>query len=54
VTDKSTHIVGIALRPKRATDLPILYAVPDLEPRRRSDPAPYAPSLTAEQVPWRS
>lgn len=53
VTDKSTHIVGIALRPKRETDLPVLYALPALEPRRRHDPAPYAPSLTAGQVPWR-
>nr|WP_239062677.1 helix-turn-helix transcriptional regulator [Streptomyces sp. SID13031] len=59
VIDKSTNIVGIALRPRRETDLPVLYAVPDLEPRGRRDPAQYEPgyqtrpSLAAGQVPWR-
>jgi AraC-like DNA-binding protein len=33
VTDKSTSVVNIALRPRRMTDLPILYAIPDLEPQ---------------------
>jgi AraC family transcriptional regulator len=31
VTGNSTSIVNIALRPRRTTDLPVLYAVPDLE-----------------------
>ncbi|MET8233606.1 AraC family transcriptional regulator [Micromonospora sp. NPDC005298] len=31
VTDRSTCMVGIALRPRRMTDLPVLYAIPDLE-----------------------
>lgn len=31
VTDRSTSMVGVALRPKQMTDLPILYAIPDLE-----------------------
>jgi hypothetical protein len=31
VSDKSTSVVGIALRPRRVTDLPVLYAIPDLE-----------------------
>jgi AraC family transcriptional regulator len=33
VNDKSTCVVGIALRPRRMTDLPVLYAIPELEPR---------------------
>lgn len=33
VTDKTTSIVGITLRPRRMTDLPVLYAVPNLEPQ---------------------
>lgn len=44
VTDKSTRVVNIALRPRRMTDLPILYAIPDLEPQtvamRHSEPFP--------------
>jgi len=31
VTDRSTSVVGIALRPRRMMDLPVLYAIPDLE-----------------------
>jgi AraC-like DNA-binding protein len=59
VIDKSTSVVGIALRPRRMTDLPILYAVPDLEPRSlgyaaQHEPAHLArPSLTAGLAPQR-
>ncbi|WP_306766803.1 helix-turn-helix domain-containing protein [Micromonospora sp. RP3T] len=31
VSDMSTSVVGIVLRPRRETDLPVLYAIPDLE-----------------------
>lgn len=33
VTDDSTLSVAIALRPRRFTDLPVLYAIPDLQPQ---------------------
>jgi len=36
VADRSTDEVEIALRPRRMTDLPVLYAVPDLEPSAMS------------------
>jgi AraC family transcriptional regulator len=39
VTDKTTSVVGITLRPRRMTDLPVLYAVPDLESRTLSNAA---------------
>lgn len=40
VTDESTIVVGIALRTRCMTDLPVLYAVPDLEPQNLGCPAP--------------
>jgi AraC-like DNA-binding protein len=40
VTDRSTSVVGIALRPKRMVDLPVLYTIPDLElDSLRSEPS---------------
>jgi AraC family transcriptional regulator len=39
VTDRTTSIVGITLRPRSMTDLPVLYAVPDLEPRSADNAA---------------
>lgn len=40
VTDGSTSVVGIALRPKRMVDLPVLYTIPDLEAHGlRSEPS---------------
>ena len=48
VTDKSTSVVGIALRPKRMTDLPVLYAIPDLEAQSLEQPARSEPRRTAE------
>ncbi len=39
VTDNSTSVVNIALRPRRITDLPVLYAVPDLELQSMDRPA---------------
>lgn len=50
VTDRSTSVVGIALRPKRMTDLPVLYAIPDLEAHRLGHPARAEPSRTAERA----
>lgn len=47
VTDKSTSVVNIALRPRRMTDLPILYAIPDLE--RQSMATRHSMSPTSTQ-----
>jgi AraC family transcriptional regulator len=47
VLDRSTSIVGIALRPRRMTDLPVLYAVPDLEPQNLGYPAQHEPGHQA-------
>jgi AraC family transcriptional regulator len=60
VTDKSTSVVGIALRARCMTDLPVLYAVPTLEPHSLGCPAKEDPghlartSLTAALAPTRS
>ncbi|MEV7327414.1 helix-turn-helix transcriptional regulator [Micromonospora sp. NPDC093244] len=51
VADRSTSMVGIALRPKRTTDLPILYAIPDLEAHRPGRPVRAAAGRTAEMAP---
>ncbi|NES30233.1 helix-turn-helix domain-containing protein [Micromonospora terminaliae] len=48
VTDRSTSVVGIALRPKRMTDLPILYAIPNLETHCAGRAGQSAPGQTAE------
>ena len=47
VKDRSTSVVDIALRPRRMTDLPVLYAVPELEPHgmgHQAQPEPAAPT----------
>jgi AraC family transcriptional regulator len=60
VIDKSTSVVGIALRPRCITDLPVLYAVPDLESQSLSHPVRddsgylARPSLAAGLAPTRS
>ncbi|MET7426939.1 helix-turn-helix transcriptional regulator [Dactylosporangium sp. NPDC005555] len=43
VTDDRISAASIALRPRRITDLPVLYAVPDLELRSPDRPAPFEP-----------
>ncbi|MEU4397176.1 AraC family transcriptional regulator [Micromonospora orduensis] len=48
VTDRSTSIVGIALRPRRMTDLPVLYAIPDLEAQSLGHAARSRPGRSAE------
>lgn len=40
VKGRATSIVDIALRPRRVTDLPVLYAVPELEPQDMYHQAP--------------
>jgi hypothetical protein len=60
VTDKSTSVVGIALRVRRMTDLPVLYAVPELESQNLAYPAQEEPGcpdgrrLAAGLAPSRS
>ena len=60
ITDKSTSVVGIALRVRCMTDLPVLYAVPELEPQNLGYPAqeepgcPDGPRLAAGLAPSRS
>jgi AraC family transcriptional regulator len=54
VTDRSTSMVGIALRPRRMTDLPVLYAIPDLEAQRPDHLAPSGPGRDAEPAMGRA
>jgi AraC-like DNA-binding protein len=50
VEDESTSVVDIALRPRQLTDLPVLYAVPELEPQELCRPVPAEPDYPA----WRT
>jgi AraC-like DNA-binding protein len=47
VKDETTSVVQIALRPRRMTDLPVLYAVPELEHQSLGHPAQYVPDYSA-------
>jgi AraC family transcriptional regulator len=44
-------VMDIALRPRRRSDLPILFAVPDLEPRDTDPEGGEPPALTADTQP---
>lgn len=48
VMNSGTSVVGIALRPKRMADLPVLYTIPELEAHSLRRPARSEQSHTAE------